>query len=145
MNGWVDKGWMDSWVDEWITGGWLGGWRDVWVVHGWLTGGLLEGEMGDWWMDQWKHNSMQILGKLCFREQGLRLTGVTFPTTKPPREGYETQDSPREGPMGRCELQGSQDSPALFNPGPGRWPTSASRSGMKCGLMVVVRSHRKDR
>ena len=75
----------------------------------------MERGMGDWWMDQWKHNSMQILGKLCFREQGLRLTGVTFPTTKqPPKEGYETQDSP-----------------ALFNPQPGGWLTSASRSGMK--------------
>lgn len=102
------------------------------MVHGWLTGGWVERGMGDWWMDTWKHNSMQILGKLYFRQQRLRLTGVTFPTTKqPPKEGYETQDSPREGPMGRCELQGSQDSPALFNPQPGRWLTSASRSGMK--------------
>ena len=103
----------------------------------------MERGMGDWRMDQWKHNSMQILGKLCFREQGLRLTGVTFPTTKqPPKEGYETQDRPRKGLMRRCELQGSQDSSALFNPWPGRWLTSASRSGMKCGLMVVVCSLR---
>ena len=50
------------------------GWRERWVTGGWTSG----------------NNSMQILGKLCFREQGLRLTGVTFPTTKPLREGYET-------------------------------------------------------
>lgn len=35
-----------------------------WCMDG-LTGGRVERGMGDWWMDQRKHNSMQILGKLC--------------------------------------------------------------------------------
>lgn len=62
--------------------GGMGGWcMDGSQEDGWRRG------MGDWWMDQRKHNSMQILGKLCFRKQGLELTGVTFPATKQPPRG----------------------------------------------------------
>lgn len=56
-------------VDEWITGGWLvdgGMGGGAWMAHR-RTGGERDG--WDWWMDQRKHNSMQILGKLCFRKQ----------------------------------------------------------------------------
>ena len=69
----------------------------------------MERGMGDWWMDTWKHNSMQILGKLYFRQQRLRLTGVTFPTTKqPPKEGYETQDSPEKARWGDVSYRGAR-------------------------------------
>ena len=40
--------------------------------------------------------------------------------------------------MGRCGIHMSQDRPAPPEPVPGRRPTSASRSRVKCGQMVVV-------
>lgn len=69
----------------------------------------MERGMGDWWMDQWKHNSMQILGKLCFREQGLRLTGVTFPTTKqPPKRDMRHRTAPEKVRWGDVNYRGAR-------------------------------------